>query len=135
MFYYCTAVLFFFLNMNIHSECIHKYTYIYNTLEYDKKKKLTLKGGVDLCAAVRDALHAAFEVSHLGFHALHVLRHLADGVSRADELVVVLVHEHLHVRVELFHLSDLLDISCYTVRGKQERQEREAGGGGYSVRR
>lgn len=63
----------------------------------------------DECKAAHLAIdilltYQLFQGPHLFIHVIHAALHGSDGVSSRDELVVILVDEHLHVRVQTLNL-------------------------------
>eukprot|EP00960_Hanusia_phi_P048207 758819-Hanusia_phi.AAC.6 len=59
---------------------------------------------VDLGRGLGDLRHLGRQPLHLPIHPVHLVLHRPDSLCGADELVVVLVHQHLHVTVELLDL-------------------------------
>ena len=52
-----------------------------------------------------DVPHGIRQILHRVRHAVNLRLHFADGVGGADELVVVFVHQRLHLAVQAAHLQ------------------------------
>lgn len=51
-----------------------------------------------------DDFHAFDETLHLLFHVFHISFHLADCVGGADELGVIVIHQILHLTIQVRYL-------------------------------